>query len=252
MHASARLPSDPLTSARGLVRVRLTRRPESWLYAIAAGAALAIALLHFSDHTAPSHGDHHGASDGREIRLADWGHGTLMVLAMMLPIVAPYARRVAFGSLWRRRHRATAWFVLGYLAIWLAVGAALTGIVAVFGRPPAWPVVAILFLGAAAWQVSEPRRRVLRRCGALPPGALTGWRGDRDSAANGFRYGVRCVFVCGPAMAATAMSGSLILMAGVLTLFLSERARGPNPYQRAGRPLEAWGLATCAAFVLIA
>ena len=222
------------------------------MYVVAASAALAMVLLHFADDTASAHGDHHGASGGREIWLADWGHWTLMVLAMMLPVVAPYARRVAFGSLWRRRHRATAWFVLGYLAIWLAIGAALIGIASVLGRPPAWPVIPILLLGAAAWQVSQPRRRVLRRCGALPPGALTGWRADRDSAANGFRYGVRCVFVCGPAMAATAMSGSLILMAGVSVLFLSERARGPNPYQRAGRPLEAWGLVACAAFVLIA
>jgi len=53
-------------------------------------------------------------------------------------------------------------------------------------------------------------------------------------------------------MAAAALSGSTILMAGVLALFLSERARGPNPHRRAGRPLEAWGLVVCAAVALIA
>jgi len=222
------------------------------LYVVAAVAAAVVLLPLAAGDADSAHAHHHGAHRADGGWLAGWEHWALMVLAMMLPIVALQARRVAVGSLWRRRHRAIAWFVLGYVAIWLAIGAALTGVVEPLGRPLAWPVVPILLLAAAGWQISRPRRQALRRCGVLPPGAVLGWRASRDSAANGLRYGVRCVFVCGPAMAAAAASGSTVLMAGVLALFLSERARGPNPHRRAGRPLEAWGLVACAAVVLIA
>ena len=40
-------------------------------------------------------------------------------------------------------------------------------------------------------------------------------------------------------MVAMALSHSLLLMAGVLAVLLSERARGANPVRRAGRPHEA-------------
>jgi len=43
-------------------------------------------------------------------------------------------------------------------------------------------------------------------------------------------------------MLAMALSHNLLLMAGLLTVMLSERARGPNPMRRAGRPIEAWVL----------
>jgi predicted metal-binding membrane protein len=250
--ASALAPSNPLVAAEQHLRAHLVRRPESWLYVVAASAAVAMLLPLVAGDAASAHAHHHGTHHEGGSWLADWRHWDLMVLAMMVPVAAPYARRVAFESLWRRRHRAIAWFVLGYLALWLAVGAALVGAVAVVGRTPDLRLVSLLFLLAAAWQVSRPRRRVLRRCGVLPAGALKGWRADRDCTVNGLRYGVRCTLVCGPAMAAAALSGSLVLMAGVIVLFLSERARGPNPHRRAGRPLEAWGLATFAAVALIA
>ena len=45
------------------------------------------------------------------------------------------------------------------------------------------------------------------------------------------------------------MSHHLLLMAGLLAVMLTERARGANPMRRAGRPLEAWVLA---GFALVA
>jgi hypothetical protein len=59
--------------------------------------------------------------------------------------------------------------------------------------------------------------------------------------------GSRCMFTCGPVMLAMAVGHSLLLMCGLLALLLSERARGPNPERRAGRPLEAWWLVAFAA-----
>jgi len=51
------------------------------------------------------------------------------------------------------------------------------------------------------------------------------------------------VITCAPVMAVMALSHSVILMLALTALLLSERAAGPNPYRRAGRPLEAIVLA---------
>ena len=208
--------------------------------------------MHVHAHGVPSSAT--AASDlsqGLGTWLAEWRHWVLMVLVMMLPIVAPYARWIAMRSLWKRRQRAIMWFLVGYLAVWSAIGAALAVVLASVDGIRAWPAIVIGLLGAGVWQVSPPRRRMLRRCGSLPPGAIRGWRADRDCAATGVRTGLRCGFVCGPVMLAMALGQSVILMAGLLVLLLSERARGPNPGRRAGRQLEAWGLVACAAAVAV-
>ena len=93
-------------------------------------------------------------------------------------------------SLWRRRHRAIAWFLLGYLAVWPSLGAALVGVLVAIGEPPPAVVLAAASSRRPAWQVSRPRRRVMRRCGSLPPAALTrGWRGRPRLRRNGCASG---------------------------------------------------------------
>jgi hypothetical protein len=226
----------------------LVWRPEAWLYGLAAFAGVALVL---AAPDGAGHVHHHHAAMARDMGMparslvADWQHWGVMVLAMMLPIVAPYARRVAMRSVWQRRHRAMACFVLGYLGVWFAVGAVVVAAVAALGAPAvALPVV---LLAAAGWQVSAPRRRVMRRCGSLRPCA-----GDRDCAEAGVRLGARCAFTCGPVMAAMAVSHGLLLMSALFCVLLSERARGPNPGRRAGRPLEACCLAGFAAVAALA
>ena len=167
----------------------LVRRPEAWLYGFAAFAWLVLVLA------APGGGGHVGhAHPGAEAGTVAgaWPMWGAMVVAMMLPVVAPAARQVALRSLWHRRHRALAGFVLGYLAVWLAVGGVFVAVV----RVP----LAIVLLAAALWQVAPARRRAMRRCGALPPCALR----DRDCVEAGVRLGGRCVFTCAPVMAAMA------------------------------------------------
>ena len=247
------MPSALARELRQLVRIRLIRRPETWLYVIASVGGVGLVVPHVAGGSSVTHahdeGHHHASASDIAAWLAEWRHWSLMVLAMMIPVVAPYARRVALGSLWRRRQRAIAWFVLGYLSVWLAVGGILAMVLARFDRLSAWPVVAIALLVAAAWQVSRPRCRVLRRCGSLRAGAIRGWRADRDCATLGLRVALRCAFVCGPVMLAMAVGQSLILMAGIFALLFTERARGPNPDRRAGRRLEASCLVAFAAVV---
>lgn len=232
----------------------LAWHPEWWLYAVAGASALllvvgSLASTDAGAATAHVHEGHHGMAATPD-SLSQWAmwpgvwwHWTLMVGAMMLPIVAPQVRRVALRSVWSRRHRGAATFLLGYVVVWLAFGAVLLAVLAAFdiSQPQTlWLVVALLV--AAVWQVSRPRRRVLRRCAALRLGAATGLAADLDCARAGLRSGLRCAFTCGPLMVAMALSHSLLLMGGVLTVLLTERARGANPVRRAGRPHEALAL----------
>jgi predicted metal-binding membrane protein len=233
-------------------RRALARRPDVWVFALAAVGGVALVLVHLTrhDHATQVHTFGHGHAETTPSLLGSWTGWMLMVLAMMLPVIAPQARQVALRSLWSQRHRAMAGYLAGYLIVWAALG--ITVLAALHGAgvadPPATVLVAALLV-AAGWQTSRPRRQMLRRCGVLRLGAPRGWAAARDCATLGLRAGLRCVLTCGPAMVAMAMAThhNLILMAGLLVLMLTERARGPNPTRRAGRPLEAWCLAGLAA-----
>lgn len=228
--------------------------PELWVYAVAVVSFLVLVLVSLGVVGAEP-AMHHAGMDHAGMSMSAnsetfgaawagaWGHWVLMVLAMMLPVAAPHVRLVAMRSLWSRRHRAVVVFLLGYVAVWLVVGAVLLAVLVALGMEHldgAW-LVGILLV-AAAWQVSRPRRRVLRRCRAIRLGAAAGIAADLNCARAGLGSGLRCMVTCWPAMLAMAVSHSLLLMVGLLAVMLTERARGANPLRRAGRPLEAWAL----------
>ena len=214
----------------------LVRRPEVWVYGVATAAGGLLMIPH-----------HHPDAASVPVGIGHWG---LMVVAMMLPVVGADARRVAMRALWRRRQRAMLEFLAGYLAVWVAIGVALVCTQSAVGTPPI-PSIAVVagLLGAAAWQISRPRRRVLRRCGSLGSCAAKGWAATRDGVLSGVRVGRRCAFTCAPLMLAISASHEPFLMVAGFALLVSERRRGPNPRTRAGRPFEAWCLVGCAALV---
>ena len=234
---------------RGAVRRWLAWHPAWWVHAVAAWAWAALLVMAW----APSSGG--GAMAAHEHGMAApgtgflagwteaWGHWTLMIAAMMLPVVAPQVRVVARRSLWTRQQRSAAAYVAGYLAVWVAAGALLLApLVLLDAYPLGTPWLVAVLLVAAVWQVSRPRRRVLRRCAGLKLGAATGRAADRDCAREGVRAGGRCLVTCGPVMLSMLAGHSLVLMAGLLLVLLSERSRGPDPLRRVGRPREAWVL----------
>ena len=255
MVSTAAAPAAPSRFAvrRLALRRLLARQPQIWLYGVAVAAGMAVVAL-TAYHQADERPGAGGAGwPGPSPLTEAWGGWMAMVVAMMLPVVAPQARHMAVRSLRRRRHRAMAGFLAGYLAVWALIGAAIVVVLhgAGLAHPPAGLAVAALF-GAALWQVAEPRRRVLRRCGALRLGAPKGFAADRACAAAGWRTGLLCAFTCGPVMVATAAAHHQpALMGAVLALLLTERAPGPNPERRAGRPFEAWALMGLAAAVAL-
>jgi hypothetical protein len=237
-----RAPATPTRSVRRF----LAWHPQWWVYAVAAIAWLVL-LVMSAQMSMPM--EHHTASTSWAER---WTHWLLMVLAMMLLVSARQVRVVALRSLWSRRQRSAVCFALGYAALWALVGAVLVTIVITTGLDGATDLVVVSLLLAAAWQVSAPRRRLVRRCEALRLGAPSGLAGDVDCARAGVRAGVRCLQEGWPAMIAMALSQSLLLMVGLTVVLLTERMRGANPERRAGRPLEAWVLAGFAVVAALA
>jgi len=258
--------ADPATS-RARRPFSLTRsvawHPEWWVYVVAGAAWVVMVLISLGTGGGPStgHSAHAGAHTGAhsahagahaETAVSDsfatawsmaWSHWVLMVAAMMLPVLAPQVRTLAMRSLWPRRQRSAAFFVVGYAVVWVVAGGALLAALVALGvEPLGLPWLIGILLVAAVWQVSTPRKRVMRRCGSLRLGAATGLSADLNCARVGVRAGGRCLVTCGPLMLAMVASHSLLLMAGLLAVMLSERSRGPDPRRRVGRPLEAWAI----------
>src|SRR5262249_50009471 len=121
-----------------------------------------------------SHGVRHRMSFFSE--LLYW---LLMVLAMMLPLARNSIRNVAFASLWPRRHRAIAVFIVGFL-----LPGACLGVAAAQLRGQSWArnwfAPAIMFLLASIWQFTPFQKRALVDCHREAALAPVGWRADQD------------------------------------------------------------------------
>lgn len=229
------------TSVPGL---RPERRPALWINTIALAAAVLLVL----DVLPATGAGHHGPGHGGGSLLRDWVGWSLMVTAMMLPLVAPVVCRAAAGGLWARRRQTVTEYLLGYLTPWLVVG--LVGAVvvrAVFPHPVGTGATVTALVLAAAWHVAPPRRRLMSRCGAVQPGALRGRRATVDALRNGWVVGLRCIATCFPAMTVMLLSHQLLLMAAIAVVLWSERLRGPNPAERVAHPAQASALLALAA-----
>jgi hypothetical protein len=198
-----------MTAARRFV----WRCPHWWAIALCAGAWGSMAGRWWGWHHA------HGFD------LFDW---TLMVGAMMLPLVFAHLRVVAARSLWARRHCAMVAFLCGYAALALLAGGAIIGLVRAadivaqsVGSPG---LIATGFALAAAWQLAPPKRRALRVCHRTMPLAPRGWRAHRDCLRYGWTVGRSCFVSCAGLMLACALAGhSLPVMVVATVVAGSER-----------------------------
>jgi predicted metal-binding membrane protein len=210
-------------AAHGVVPLRLRRigwrHPEWWVILIAA-AAWALILRHATHaHTVPSVGHTIIAT-------------AVMVAAMMLPLTLANVRHVALSSLWRRRHRAMAAFLVGYLCCWAVVQTVIQGTLGFLAPLLGWTLVAgLVMVMAVSWEISPGRRRRLRRCGLTVPLAPRGWRADTACVRYGVITGLSCVTTCWALMAAVAaFSHSVLVMAVVFGVQISDRyQRRPSP-----------------------
>ncbi|MBA3895145.1 MAG: DUF2182 domain-containing protein [Gemmatimonadales bacterium] len=171
--------------------------------------------------------------------LATW---MAMMVPMMLPSFVPMVsryRRSVRGADGIHLHGLTALVVVGYFAIWTALGtaayAAGAGVMAVemrWGTVAHWlPVAAgVVLLAAGGVQFTPWKARQLALCREgsgrdcpPAPNALGAWR-------HGLGLGVRCSLSCGSLMLALLAVGmmDLVTMAAV-TLAISAERLAPDP-----------------------
>ncbi len=205
--------------------------PELGAAAVAAGAwALLI-----------GHALHpHTGSEPFLLGLSGW---IAMASAMMVPGTLADVRRVALSSLWERRRRTIAVFLGAYLTVWIAFGALALAVLPLVGLG-----TGVLLAAAAAWELTPPKWRAVRRCHLIEPLPPRGARADAACSRAGLRYGTRCVASCWPLMLAMAAAGHLAL--GLMALgtvvvtaekivVRSARLRGPAAAVLAGAAVVA-------------
>jgi hypothetical protein len=198
-----------MTSARRLV----WRFPHWWVVALCAAAWGTMAARWWN------------GSHAHRFGLVEW---TLMVGAMMLPLVFGHLRVVAARSLWPRRQRGMMAFLCGYSAISLLAGAAILALVPladVVAERVGSPAPIVMGLGlAAAWQLSPLKRRALNACHRTMPLSPRGWPANRDCLRYGWAIGRTCCVSCAGLMLACVLAGhSLPVMVAATAVAGSER-----------------------------
>ena len=224
-------PSSRVAPTRLRVNIaRFTlRHPEWWLV----GASAAAWVLAWWLAAGPSNGSLHPRHDAGTLAggwspgpfLVDLGIWSVMVVAMMGPVMVPRVRHVAECCMGRVRIRAILETLVGALLVWTIAGVLAIGLTSVAPgldareSPIAFLVVWLLVAG---WQLMPSKLAAIGRCHAIrvPRGVAAGGR----RFVAGTAYTSWCVVSCGPAMAAMAITGHPPLLMAALTIgFTAER-----------------------------
>ena len=245
--AASRLPAThALLTADA--RAGLNSPPARWLLAPAAAAWLMLLWLAGSDQTLalclaprPTLLEGFRANLAAEFHLVPpmrWaGEWTLMIVAMMFPLLVPMVSHVATRCFAASRQRSVALFVGSFFVVWL-IASAGASLALVLSRAAlqafhlaAWAGLIGSVL-AATWQLSNAKVRAINRChGTI---ALRPWPrdADRDAIGFGLLHGTRCVRACLPVMILPLIGGQgLAAMAAVSAILLAERARKQPQYR---------------------
>ena len=124
-------------------------------------------------------------------QLTGWG---LMVVAMMLPKLIIPVQHIYGQSLKRLRFPSALLFVLGYIAVWMAVGFVMVAIILGLHllMPGSYLPVTALGIIAVIWQFSPIKQRCLNRGHDHSVLAAFGWAAHRDALLFGITHGVWC------------------------------------------------------------
>ena len=196
------------------------QHPEAAAAGLAGGAwAIVLAPLVGGEHVRALHLQAH-----QDLPLGAAAAGwLLMVTAMMVPTALPAVRHLALRALWRRRRRTVVLFLGGYVGTWGVFGvvALPAAAVVVSAGVPRSVMLACVLAGAAAWELTPRKRRLVRACHLLAPVAPAGRRADVGCVLAGLRYGRLCVGACWPIMLAMAVAGhEQIALMAVLTVLV--------------------------------
>jgi predicted metal-binding membrane protein len=160
-------------AARERARVRT---PMLWISA----AAWTLLLI----HQAGQPGHHHTP----ESLLTTW---SLMLAAMMLPLLIAPVRHVRGTTFARRRARSIALFLSGYAVVWIAAGSLMLLTLALTRNAPSWVIIAAL-----VWQCSPFKQYCLNRGHIHPSLNAFSPAADFDALSFGLSHGGWCVASC--------------------------------------------------------
>jgi predicted metal-binding membrane protein len=180
---------------------------------------------------------------------------TLMMAAMMLPSVAPTASLYA-RTMQRGRAQRITGLVVGYLAVWAAVGVPAYGLAWLAGwltgkHPSAAHITAVaVFAACGLYQLSSLKDRCLAHCRS-PLGLLLhygSYRGRWRDLRVGAHHGAYCLGCCWGLMVILIAVGvmNVVAMIGLAALVLVEKVwkRGPAVGRLAGAAALALAVAT--------
>jgi predicted metal-binding membrane protein len=154
----------------------------------------------------------------------------VMTVAMMGPVALAGIRHTSHNSLRWRRGRAVAEFSAGYLAVWVAVGVAALAAAASTTTLPRDIRLAVVLVGAAAWELSAAKRRASRACHRPLPLPLYGWPAERGALLFGLRQGRSCAGTCWCLMLTmVVVSGAHLLWMAALTCLIAMERIAERP-----------------------
>lgn len=157
-----------------------------------------MAVVHWSDHDSTSV-TASTRSQGFRVELGLWA---LMTVAMMVPGTVGMVRRLALDSLFRRRQRNATLFTSVYVAAWIAFAAALlVGERAIQLVAPTFDLRTTVLLtvglvGAAVWQTTPVKARLLNACHLRTPLAPRGRAADLSVVRYGVLHAKACIGSC--------------------------------------------------------
>ena len=156
---------------------------------------------------------------------------SVMLVAMMPPLLAAPVVHVRQSSLVRRRARAVAALLAGYSAVWLVMALPLGLLALLAGMTFGHANFPICVAAALAWSSTPLHRRLLNRAHRLRPISLFGLRADRDCAVFGLEHGLLCAATCWAWMLVPLVAGGWHYPAMLATglVLLAERLSLPRP-----------------------
>lgn len=134
-----------------------------------------------------------------------WG---LMALAMMVPAGLPAMSHVSRTSLYWRRRRSAAEFLVVFAGLWTVFGLAVLTPLGSWGPAESSLAPAGALAAAALWQLTPLKHRALLACHGSRPLPPRGWRASIGTAGFALRNGGACVGSCWAMMAAASLAGA--------------------------------------------
>ena len=175
---------------------------------------------------------------------------TVMMAAMMLPSVAPFALLYARGA---PTAIAPGILAAGYLGVWALVGIPAYALDRAVGMEHPTATAAVL-ITAGVYQLSPVKEACLRRCRSPVAFLVAHWRpGAAGAFRLGLAHGTYCVGCCWFLMALLFVGGVMNpLWIGALALYVLAEKLAPRGHllsRASGLLLAGWGVATLARIV---